>query len=198
MNDLGAGKKRVALVTLDTLFEANIPKIADQMPQVGLVVTTSAAGALPKTKQLLGTLLKKIPSGKGTPIQGKTVLDFHRDVQKKFPGEPPGVPISPDDLGYIQYTGGTTGAPKGAMLSHRNHVHNIKSIIAWVGWGRGGGILLSGFPMFHIAGLTIGESAVYLGWPQILIPNPRDTDHICKAMQKEQCRKYLVSRDPLF
>ncbi len=184
LNDLGAGEKRVALVTLDTLFEANLPKIADQVPRVGLVVTTGVAGFLPKAKQILGKLAKKIPSGKVTPLAGKTVLDFHGDVQKRFPAEPPDVQMAPDDLGYIQYTGGTTGAPKGAMLSHRNHAHNIKSIIGWVGWGRGEGILLSGFPMFHIAGLTIAESAVYLGWPQVLIPNPRDTDHICKAMAR--------------
>ena len=87
-------------------------------------------------------------------------------------------------MGWIQYTGGTTGAPKGAMLNHRNAAHNILSINKWLGWEWGKGTLLSAFPMFHIAGLTVCESALFFGWPQVLIPNPRDTDHICKEMAK--------------
>ena len=184
LNDLAGDSRKVGLITLDTLFEANITKIAANMPRVSLVVTTSVAGFLPAPKRFLGKLMKKIPSGKVSPLPGKTIADFHRDVRGKCSTQPPNVDITPDDLGYIQYTGGTTGAPKGAMLSHRNHVSNIMSVIQWMGWERRQGVLLSGFPMFHIAGLTIGESAVYQGWSQVLIPNPRDTDHICKQMQK--------------
>jgi long-chain acyl-CoA synthetase len=68
------------------------------------------------------------------------------------------------------------------MLSHRNAAHNILSICRWLDWERGAGTLLSGFPMFHIAGLTVCEAAANLGWTQILIPNPRDTDHICECI----------------
>ena len=184
LNDLAGDSRKVGLITLDTLFETNIAKIAANMPRVSLVVTTSVAGFLPAPKRFLGKLMKKIPSGKVSPLPGKTIADFHRDVRGKCSTQPPNVDITPDDLGYIQYTGGTTGAPKGAMLSHRNHVSNIMSVIQWMGWERRQGVLLSGFPMFHIAGLTIGESAVYQGWSQVLIPNPRDTGHICKQIQK--------------
>ena len=74
--------------------------------------------------------------------------------------------------------------PKGAMLNHRNAAHNMLSINNWLGWEWGNGVLLSGFPMFHIAGLTVCQSAVFFGWTQVLIPNPRDTKHICKEIQK--------------
>ncbi len=184
LNDLGSTGKKVALVTLDAIFAGHIVKIADDIPQLKLVVATSVAGFLPKIKQVLGKLLKKIPSGKLAPLAGKTVLDYHKDVLKRSSAAAVEVDINPDDLGWIQYTGGTTGAPKGAMLSHRNAAHNMQSINKWLGWEWGQGVLLSGFPMFHIAGLTVCETAIFFGWTQVLIPNPRDTEHICKEMNK--------------
>jgi long-chain acyl-CoA synthetase len=184
LNDLGSTGRKVALITLDAIFAGHIVKIAADISQLKLIAVTSVAGFLPKIKQVLGKLLKKIPSGRVTPLPGRKVLDYHQDVLTKFSSEPRQVGLTPDDLGWIQYTGGTTGVPKGAMLNHRNAVHNILSINSWLGWERGKGVLLSGFPMFHIAGLTVCESAIYLGWTQVLIPNPRDTDHICREMAK--------------
>ena len=184
LNDLGSTGRKVALVTLDAIFAGHIVKIAPDIPGLKLVAATSVAGFLPKIKQVLGKLLKKVPSGKVVPLEGIAVLDFHREILRTYPTAPQEIELTPDDLGWIQYTGGTTGAPKGAMLNHRNAAHNILSINKWLGWEWGKGIILSAFPMFHIAGLTVCESALFLGWPQILIPNPRDTDHICKEMVK--------------
>ena len=184
INDLGSGGKQVALITLDAIFAGHIVKIADKMPQLKVVITTSVASFLPKIKQVLGKALGKVPKGKVTPLEGKAVLDLHKDVFGKYPTDPVNVDITPDDIGWIQYTGGTTGPPKGAMLSHRNCISNMKSIIAWLQWEMGKGILCSGFPYFHIAGLTVCESSLFAGFGQLVIPNPRDTDHIVKVMQK--------------
>lgn len=184
LNDLGGTGKKVALVTLDAIFAGHLVKIADDMPQLKLVMVTGVARFLPKIKQVLGKLLKKIPTGKVTALPGKTVLDYHDDILNKASRAPIEVDLTPDDPGWIQYTGGTTGAPKGAMLSHRNAAHNILSINRWLGWEWGRGVLLSGFPMFHIAGLTVCEGALFFGWTQVLIPNPRDTGHICREMEK--------------
>ena len=184
INDLTSTGKKAALVTLDAIFAHHLTKIAGDMPNLDLVIVTSPVSFLPKIKQVLGKLLKKVPSGKVTPLPGKTILDLHKDVLAKQPKTPVKMDISPDDLGWIQYTGGTTGPPKGATLSHRNIAHNLITINRWLGWEGSVGVVLSGFPMFHIAGLTMCESSLFLGWTQLMIPNPRDTDHICNMIEK--------------
>ncbi len=197
INDLTSTGKKGALVTLDAIFAGHITKIAADMPGLDLIITTNPASFLPKIKQFLGKLLKKVPTGKVTPLPGKTILDLHKDVLQKQSTSAPGVKVSPDDIGWIQYTGGTTGPPKGAMLNHKNIAHNIKAINRWLGWEKAKGVLLSGFPMFHIAGLTVCESALFLGWTQVLIPNPRDTDHICAEIDKFK-PTYMVNVPSLY
>jgi len=197
LSDLASGRRRLAFVTLDAAFPEQIAKIAPEIPELAVVITASVAGFLPMPKRVLGRLTKKIPSGKVTPLAGRTVLDFQRDVLREYSADSPRVEPTPDDLGYVQYTGGTTGAPKGAMLSNRNAAHNIMSVIRWLGWERSEGAVLSGFPMFHIAGLTIAEAAIYAGRTQVLVPNPRDTDHICKEILKYEVTN-LVNVPSLF
>jgi len=177
------------LVTLDAIFAARLTKIAGDLPNLELVVTTSVGGFLPFLKRFLGKLLGKIPKGTVTPLAGKTVLDFHEVLRDQaYVDEPPKVELTPDDTAFIQYTGGTTGSPKGAVLTHRNVVSNVLVATTWVGWEKGDSIALSAFPMFHIAGLFFAECCVSLGWTQVLIPNPRDTDRICSEMAKHRPR----------
>jgi long-chain acyl-CoA synthetase len=183
LDDLGKGGKQVALVTLDAIFEHRLKKIAPTLPQLKVVVATSVIGSFPKEQQEKIKAVQEIPTGEVTPLEGKVVYNFQDDVLAKFSDELPKVEISPDDIGWIQYTGGTTGPPKGAMLSHRNCISNLISLREWLQWKEGDGMLLSGFPMFHIAGLTVCEGALCLGWGQILIANPRDALHICNQIK---------------
>jgi long-chain acyl-CoA synthetase len=184
LNDLAAGGKQVALLTLDAVFAGHITKIYTKIPSLKLVITTSVGGFMPKMLATLGKLVGKIPKGKVTPLEGVTVLEYHKQVEGKYPNDLPNVKVNHDDIAFIQYTGGTTGPPKGAMLSHRNFVADIKIFQHWLSWEFGTGFGLSGFPFFHIAGLFTCSNVIMLGWSQVLIPNPRDTDHIIKEMLK--------------
>ncbi len=175
------------IVTWDVIFEEKLMNIAPQLPNLQLYVCASIGGFLPKVKQVLGKLLGKIPKGKVVPLSGKTVFNF-MDVIKteRYSTSLPENRLTPDDVAYVLYTGGTTGPPKGAMLTHRNIMSNIFMVMKWLNWEKGSGRALSGFPFFHIAGLFFCENCIILGWPQLLVPNPRDTDHICKLMEKYQ------------
>ncbi len=184
INDLGSSGNNIALVTLDAIFQHRLKNIEKKLPQLKLVITTSVIGSFSKEDQAKIKAVRDIPSGEVTPLEGKTVLDYHDDVLAKYSTEDPDVKISPDDLGFIQYTGGTTGPPKGAMLTHRNIVSDLLIIQTWLGWDKGTGVALSGFPFFHIAGLCFCENCIYLGWTQCLVADPRDALYICNQIKQ--------------
>jgi long-chain acyl-CoA synthetase len=173
------------LVTLDAIFSTRLVPIAADLPDLEVVVAASVGGFLPGIKRFLGKLLGKIPRGRVTPLEGKAVYTMEAVIKSgAFATSDPAIAITPDDIAYIQYTGGTTGLPKGAMLSHRNAVSDLLIVQTWLSWQDGAGLALSGFPFFHIAGLFFNANCVYLGWTQVLIPDPRDTDHICAEIAR--------------
>src|SRR2546429_3298352 len=85
-------------------------------------------------------------------------------------------PTNPDDVAVLQYTGGTTGTPKGAMLTHRNLVANAVQCAAWFVTGaQRPERVLGAIPLFHVYGLTaVMLLSIVKGGEVILYPNPRD------------------------
>jgi len=186
LNDLGSDGKKVALIALEAVYAKHIKKIQKEIPQLKIVITTSIRNFLNKSKSFLKKIIGKIPKKKVTPLSGIKVMNFHKELIGQYSDALPSLKISPDDLAFIQYTGGTTGPPRGAMLTHRNFLSDIIIFQKWSNWDHGKGVILSGFPFFHIAGIFTCASMIFLGWTQVLIPNPRDIKQICKEIKKYQ------------
>ncbi len=171
------------LVTLDAIFEHRLKRVADQIPELSHVIATGILDYLSPVKRWLGKLLKKVPTGKVGALKGKEVVTF-REVLSGFRDSEPGVEVKPDHHCLVQYTGGTTGLPKGTILTHRNLVANLTQVETWLQVQLGTETLLSGFPLFHLAGLAFCGLALSLGGAQVLIPDPRDTKRIVREMRK--------------
>jgi len=95
-------------------------------------------------------------------------------------------PISPDDVAFLQYTGGTTGVPKGAMLTHRNMVANLRQIHAWIApvIRAEGEIFVAALPLYHVFALQVnGFVPLMIGASNLMIANPRDIPALVKALR---------------
>ena len=96
-------------------------------------------------------------------------------------------PLTHRDIAFLQYTGGTTGVSKGAMLTHGNIVANLQQTSAWIGtaFEDGKEIVITALPMYHIFALTGGCLVnMKLGAHNILITNPRDMPGFVKELAK--------------
>ncbi|WP_374502527.1 long-chain fatty acid--CoA ligase [Pseudoxanthomonas sp.] len=98
----------------------------------------------------------------------------------------PDVDIDSGDIAFLQYTGGTTGVAKGAMLTHRNLVANMQQAGVWVGTGLdyGNEVIITALPLYHIFALT-ANCLVFmkLGGLNHLITNPRDMPGFVKELK---------------
>jgi long-chain acyl-CoA synthetase len=115
-------------------------------------------------------------------------LDFREALNagRKLPLK--AIDVGPEDVAFLQYTGGTTGVAKGAMLTHGNVSSNILQAEAWLAgrFSHEGGVLITAIPLYHIFALT-GNCLLFfhLGWKNVLIINARDFPALVKEMAKQ-------------
>jgi len=169
------------LVTLDALYPRVIKGIGGT--ELKAIVFTGIADYIPPVMATMGKMLKKIPTGKVLPIPGIEIYNF-KDVMKSMPATPVAEKVSMDDTCVMQYTGGTTGLPKGAELTHRNITNQMFQIATWLDTKMGEEVGMTCFPLFHIAGLIVCTTMFSKAITQIAVPNPRDQKFIIKNMKK--------------
>lgn len=170
------------LISLDQL-NAPIAQIDGKVPTLKAVLVTGPIDLLPSWKKWLAYKLKKLNKVSPAPLQGVQVLDFWTELQKS-PATRVYTKTAHDDTIYIQYTGGTTGKPKGAELTLRSMFSNARQCEAFATYTPGTDTLAAAFPYFHMAGLSLGLLGMQQAARILIVPDPRNVELFCKTMQK--------------
>jgi long-chain acyl-CoA synthetase len=114
---------------------------------------------------------------------------FFQHLLEKYGPTPPKVNLTADEIALFQYTGGTTGLPKAAMLTHRNLVANTVQVAAWLTRGQPGGEkMMAAIPFFHVYGMTVAMLySIHIGAEIVIVPSPRPIDNVMNVIQHERC-----------
>ncbi len=97
-------------------------------------------------------------------------------------------PIRPEDIAFLQYTGGTTGVAKGAVLTHGNMVANVRQVSTWIARDLKDGeeLFVCPLPLYHIYALTMSLVMASKGTHTVLITNPRDMPGFVQELKKNR------------
>jgi long-chain acyl-CoA synthetase len=156
---------------------------------VKTVLVTAVGDLLPFPKSAIVNYVVRRVRKQVPPwhIAGASSFKAALAAGRKLPLAP--VDIGPNDLAFLQYTGGTTGVAKGAMLSHGNVSTNVLQSKAWLGGlFDTPGTLITAIPLYHIFALSCNCMLfATLGWRNVLIINPRDLKSLIADMKRYPC-----------
>jgi long-chain acyl-CoA synthetase len=182
VNDAGAE----VIVILEN-FASVLQQVLPRTPLKHVVVTS--LGEMLGLKGLIVNLVvrkvKKMVPAYDLPgaVSFKQALAEGAGAELKTP------PLTHDDIAFLQYTGGTTGVSKGAMLLHRNVIAALLQYKAWLGPAIGAErpIIITALPLYHIFSLTVNcLNMMVVGGENILITNPRDIPGFVKELGKHR------------
>ncbi|MFX0063730.1 MAG: long-chain fatty acid--CoA ligase [Candidatus Hermodarchaeota archaeon] len=185
-----------AIITMD-LPKANkwcykkVLDVRNNVPGLELVIVGSVKPYLGSLKRLIGGALGMIT--KKDP-QDTYLAEVYEQVD---PANRPEVAIdNKEDVATLIYTGGTTGTPKGAMLTHRNLVSNVMQCLEWTGSEeRGKDSIMGSLPFYHSFGMTTAMNiSIALGGRLILMPDPRVRGFLemLELLSKYQCTYFCA------
>ncbi|HZY30944.1 MAG TPA: long-chain fatty acid--CoA ligase [Candidatus Methylomirabilis sp.] len=167
LNDSGAW----GIVTLSKFY----PLVKEVAPKTGIkrIIVTNIKEYFPRLLRLLFTVLKEKQEGHRVEVERSAGTELFKELMSSEAARPPVVEINPDAPALLQYTGGTTGLAKGAVLTHRNLVANTMQAGAWLVTAKGGcEIFLGAIPFFHVYGMTaVMNLCISLGHTMILLPH---------------------------
>lgn len=185
LNDSGAE----VLITLDLLAD-KVEKIIPQTQVRKVVLTQLGVWFPPVVKNILHGVLRYwqrvVPKHQLEATHLLTVLAEGRRLQTQNDPKAYWQDLSRDDLALLQYTGGTTGVAKGAMLSHGNLLHNLAQVTQFAGnhIRPGQECILTALPLYHIFAFTVNLLAFYAqGAHNVLVPNPRPIRNCQRALE---------------
>ena len=185
LNDSGA----TVIVVLEN-FAHTLQEVAART-QVKTVITTEVGDLFPQPRGLITNLVVKYVKKMVPRWHIANTVTFRAALRAGRTETLDDVPLSHDDIAFLQYTGGTTGVAKGAILTHRNLVANLQQVHAWIARdleeGKEKAILP--LPLYHVYALTSNLVFMKIGAHVILITNPRDLPAFIEELGKH---KYTV------
>jgi long-chain acyl-CoA synthetase len=152
-----------------------------------VIVTSVKEYFTPQLAFVFGLTSEK-KDGHRVSITGDPRTYWLQDVLAEAPAQPTAVEIDPQDTACLLYTGGTTGTPKGAQLTHRNVVANTLQTRWWANFpGDGTDVFVAALPLYHSYAMTTAMNhAIAIGAAQILIVNPREMEALLMAIEKHK------------
>jgi len=155
------------------------------------VIVTNIKEYFPGLLKFLFTLTKEKKEGHKVDISGDGDTFWFQDILRDAALKPIPVEIETNDIATLIYTGGTTGAPKGAQLTHRNLASNAEMLNVWSKSKEAEDVLIAVMPYFHAYGLTAGMNVCIANALTIVqIPNPRDMVHVLGSIEKHRATYY--------
>lgn len=155
------------------------------------VIVTNIKEYFPGLLKFLFGLSKEKKEGHKIDISGEKDTHWFQNLMRGVSKKPTPVEIDPQDVATLIYTGGTTGVPKGAQLTHRNLVSNAVTLNIWAKSKEAQDVLIAVMPYFHSYGLTVGLNTCIANAISIVqIPNPRDMVHVLSSIQKHKVTFY--------
>jgi long-chain acyl-CoA synthetase len=176
-----------AIVVLEN-FAATVAEVVARTPARHVVVAR-VGDLLGPVRGALANLVVRHVKKLAPPYDIPGAVGFNQALRLGAQSQLRPIELGPDDLALLQYTGGTTGVPKGAELTHGNLVANIQQGYAWMRpfLEEGREILVTALPLYHIFALTVSCLVfVRIGATMLLIVNPRDIPLFVKTLSKQR------------
>ncbi len=150
------------------------------------VITTKMGDMLSPVKGFIINTVVKYVKKMVPDFNIKKAVNFKKALKLGAQHRFQTVPCTHDDIAFLQYTGGTTGVSKGAVLTNRNMVGNMLQASAWIDKfiGKEKGTIITALPLYHIFSLTANcLTFMRFGWCNYLITNPRDINGFVKELK---------------
>ena len=178
------------------VVQANVARNASLvLPKTSVeqVIVTELADLHPAPKRHIINLVAKYVKKLVPPFDIPGAMKLRNVLKAGRALEFQPVPAGADELAMLQYTGGTTGVAKGAMLSHGNLVANVMQCDAFFASHKlagAGDIFMQPLPVYHIYAFTASMYSLYVGAQTVFIPNPRDLPSLVKAFEQYKPRLF--------
>ncbi len=176
----------VAIVVLEN-FSHTLQKVLESNPAMDMaVITTEVGDMFPVVKEVLTNAVVKHVKKLVPAWSIAGAVEFNACLRAGREQATQEVPIGHDDIAFLQYTGGTTGVAKGAVLTHGNLVANLQQLGAWIAQDliEGREILICPLPLYHVFALTCSLMFMKIGAHNVLITNPRDMHAFMHDLKK--------------